>query len=199
MNAKISADKKARVLSSAEAVFLQQGYARTTMADLASAAGMSRPALYLLYPRKHEVFSSIINDEMDCTSRPHDTQSEAGHIQHWIVWVCDLWLGRQRNQSAEISDERRKLLQRADAALKELKLLETTLDQGLALRFDQTLGDDLRNLLVRVLTACVCGLVDSKLDAPERRRLLAFQAEVLVQAALRPETLQAKCAIKTTI
>jgi AcrR family transcriptional regulator len=41
-------------------VFTRYGYARTTMADIASKAGMSRPALYLLFPDKDAIFARVI-------------------------------------------------------------------------------------------------------------------------------------------
>ncbi len=47
------------VLDAALGVFSAYGYARTTMADLAKAAGMSRPALYLLFANKEAVFRAL--------------------------------------------------------------------------------------------------------------------------------------------
>ncbi|HEY6868410.1 MAG TPA: helix-turn-helix domain-containing protein, partial [Novosphingobium sp.] len=55
-----SADKVGRVLEAAAAQFMRYGYARTTMGDIAVAAGMSRPSLYLLYPGKAEVFEAAV-------------------------------------------------------------------------------------------------------------------------------------------
>ena len=52
--------KEERVLETAEGVFTRYGYARTTMGDLARSAGLSRPALYLLFPDKEAVFAGVI-------------------------------------------------------------------------------------------------------------------------------------------
>ncbi len=52
--------KKARVIAAAEAVFLRYGFRRVTMGDLATAAGVSRPALYLLFCNKEEVFEGVL-------------------------------------------------------------------------------------------------------------------------------------------
>lgn len=54
--------KKAKVLETAQSVFFRYGYRRTTMGDLAAAAGMSRPALYLLYCNKEEIFAAVLRD-----------------------------------------------------------------------------------------------------------------------------------------
>jgi AcrR family transcriptional regulator len=54
--------KKAKVLEAAQSVFFRYGYRRTTMGDLASAAGVSRPALYLLYCNKEQVFEAVLRN-----------------------------------------------------------------------------------------------------------------------------------------
>ena len=46
--------KRAHVLGCATKVFLAYGFARTTMDDIARAAEMSRPALYLLFKNTRE-------------------------------------------------------------------------------------------------------------------------------------------------
>ena len=53
-------ERRESVVTAAVAVFLRYGYARTTMADLATAAGLSRPTLYLLFPDKDEIFTAVI-------------------------------------------------------------------------------------------------------------------------------------------
>ena len=54
--------RKRQVVQDAMAVFLRYGYARTTMADLSKAAGMSRPALYELFPGKEELFAAVVRE-----------------------------------------------------------------------------------------------------------------------------------------
>jgi len=52
--------KKAKVVAAAQSVFFRYGFRRVTMADLAQAAGISRPALYLLFCNKEEVFAATL-------------------------------------------------------------------------------------------------------------------------------------------
>ena len=52
-------DKHQRVLDGATAVFLTYGYQRVTMEDIARAAEMSRPALYLLFRNKSDIYRAI--------------------------------------------------------------------------------------------------------------------------------------------
>ena len=51
-------EKELRVLEAAKTVFLRYGYRRVTMQDIAEEAGISRPALYLIYANKEEVFKA---------------------------------------------------------------------------------------------------------------------------------------------
>jgi AcrR family transcriptional regulator len=53
-------EREQQVIEAAYNVFFRYGYGRTTMADLASAAKLSRPALYLVYPGKAEVFQAVV-------------------------------------------------------------------------------------------------------------------------------------------
>jgi len=51
--------KRHRVLDGAMRVFLSYGYQRVTMDDIARAAEMSRPALYLLFKNKADIYRAI--------------------------------------------------------------------------------------------------------------------------------------------
>lgn len=52
-------EREAQVIAAAAAVFLRYGYKRTTMGDLAEAAGLSRPALYLRFCNKERIFEGV--------------------------------------------------------------------------------------------------------------------------------------------
>lgn len=51
--------KRVRILDGAMKVFLAYGFSRTTMDDIARAADMSRPALYLQFKNKTDIFRAI--------------------------------------------------------------------------------------------------------------------------------------------
>jgi AcrR family transcriptional regulator len=51
--------KRGRILEGAMKVFLAYGYQRVTMDDIARAAEVSRPALYLLFKNKAEIYRAI--------------------------------------------------------------------------------------------------------------------------------------------
>jgi AcrR family transcriptional regulator len=60
MSISFSADPRANViLNAALAVFARYGFKRASMEDIALEAGISRPALYLVYPNKGAIFTGL--------------------------------------------------------------------------------------------------------------------------------------------
>ncbi|MDQ6433940.1 helix-turn-helix domain-containing protein [Mesorhizobium sp. LHD-90] len=57
--------KRSRILRAAMKVFLAYGYSRVTMDDIAKAAEMSRPALYLLFRNKADIYRAIAASLVD--------------------------------------------------------------------------------------------------------------------------------------
>lgn len=53
--------RRDQVVQAAIDVFLRYGYARTTMTDIAQAAGLSRPTLYLTFPDKDSIFHAVVD------------------------------------------------------------------------------------------------------------------------------------------
>ena len=58
-------DRQRAILDAALAKFSAYGFARTSMADIAEAAGMSRPALYQHYGNKAEIFRAMLGRILD--------------------------------------------------------------------------------------------------------------------------------------
>lgn len=57
--------KRTRILDAAMRLVLAYGYSRTTMDDLAKAADMSRPAIYLHFRNKTDVYRAVARREFD--------------------------------------------------------------------------------------------------------------------------------------
>jgi AcrR family transcriptional regulator len=57
--------KRARILEAAMRLVLAYGFSRTTMDDIARAAEMSRPALYLLFRNKTEIYRALAGQHLD--------------------------------------------------------------------------------------------------------------------------------------
>ena len=56
----MKSEKESKVLDAAEVVFMRYGFRRVTMHDIASEANMSRPALYLTFCNKEDIFKAAI-------------------------------------------------------------------------------------------------------------------------------------------
>lgn len=59
-----------RLLDAAQSVFLEQGYARTTMAAVARAAGTTRKTLYARYADKSTLLSAVVERLLDAALAP---------------------------------------------------------------------------------------------------------------------------------
>jgi AcrR family transcriptional regulator len=60
--------RRSRILDGARAAFLRFGYERTSLADIAAGAGVSRTALYHYFPSKEDVFRAVV-DELHARSQ----------------------------------------------------------------------------------------------------------------------------------
>jgi AcrR family transcriptional regulator len=57
--------KREAIYEAAATVFAQYGFRRTTMNDIAQAAGISRPALYLMFDNKENLFQGLAAFRLD--------------------------------------------------------------------------------------------------------------------------------------
>lgn len=58
-------ERRTKILDAALAKFTAYGFARTSMADIAEAAAMSRPALYQHFGNKEEIFRAMLGRILD--------------------------------------------------------------------------------------------------------------------------------------
>jgi len=71
--------RRARILEGATSVFLAYGFHRTTMDDIAKAAELSRPALYLHFRNKTDIYRALASEFI-----------RASHEQSALVLATDL-------------------------------------------------------------------------------------------------------------
>lgn len=88
-----TAAKIDRAVVAASDLFIRHGFGRTTMGDIARAAAMSRPALYLLFPGKEEVFEAVVLHLNEIRMAEIETHlSAVNTLADRIFTACDLWL-----------------------------------------------------------------------------------------------------------
>lgn len=101
-------NKKQRIIGAAKHVFLKYGYGRITMNDLAQASGISRPALYLIFSKKEEIFRAVVCQMAGEVS--DEVERGLGGIKSpldKLKFVCEIWMVRPfdlMNESPEAKE-----------------------------------------------------------------------------------------------
>ena len=184
--------KKAKVLEAAQSVFFRYGYRRTTMGDLASAAGVSRPALYLLYCNKEQVFEAVLRDFLARTlAEVRETLKAPVGAEEKLRLAFDLWAVRPFGLLMATPDAKELI----DCGF---EFAREAIDQGTA-AFEAELAAILAPLhaqapdpaltpdqIARILTRAVHGFKESARD-PESLRAMIEGLLKMVLGSLRAE------------
>ena len=156
-------EKESRILAAAKTVFLRHGFRRVTMQDIADEAGISRPALYLKYSNKEQVFLAVVSDVATKNLEfirgdlwAHPTMESKLHFA-FEVWTVDPF--RMMIESPNAKD-----------------LIDCT--HGFAREIMEKLSAEFEAILVEILSPAVKAPVaslagDEELLAPEIAHLLA--------------------------
>jgi len=177
--------KSAEVVEAATGVFLRYGLARTTMGDIATAARISRPALYLVFPSKDDVFAAVIRN-MDATwhaelaAALEREPTRAARLRH----ACSEWAAHGIGLVERYPDAK-DLFDLRFAAVREMYehfelLVAGLLDEATSARLGATPRE-----LARSLIYAMRGIRSAATSAEDATRLAELQVSVLV-AALAP-------------
>ncbi|CAN5343536.1 TetR/AcrR family transcriptional regulator [soil metagenome] len=173
--------RRVQVLRSAEGVFFRLGYGRAGMRELAEAAGMSRPALYNLYPRKHLIFAAVIAAASEDARVEDRSERSLQSLRSWLSWACELWLG---HEAAGLPDDSgAKYPQRLERFFEESDLFNTMLREALARIAPWLVDAPNSEEFFRLLAFCLWGLVVTAPSETDRKRLLDLQIGALVDSA----------------
>jgi AcrR family transcriptional regulator len=83
------------VIRAANRVFLRFGFRRTTMGDIADEARMSRPALYLVFPSKQQIFAAVLARALDAELDEIRTGvAKAARPRDKLLVALDIWCVR---------------------------------------------------------------------------------------------------------
>lgn len=182
-------DKEKQVLEAAYGVFARYGFARTTMGDLASAAGLSRPALYLVFCGKTEVFEAVIDWFVERTlTEIRETLDTTWPLERQLLHVAELSIARgfdilRSNPDAAdlMSPERHgPALQASFDRLQQL-LADLLRAPAARARIGATADE-----LALMLMASMKGFKIAATDGKALRRLIATQVRVTVAALGEP-------------
>ncbi|WP_428487736.1 TetR/AcrR family transcriptional regulator [Rhodopila sp.] len=180
---KAPVSREERVLEAATEVFLRYGFARTTMGDIAERVGISRPALYLVFAGKEEVFAAVIqrmNDDQLAGIRA--VLPKLPTSREKVLFACKTWGAHGMELMAAHPDAKdlfnlafipvQQMYAKFQALIAEL-LIEPAAASSLHATPEQ---------LARVLIFAMRGFRETAVDAADARRLIALQVSVLLTA-----------------
>ncbi len=177
--------KRQRVLDAAARVFLRFGFVRTTMGDIAQAAGMSRPALYLIFCSKEAVFEAVVAHWIeDSLARIAAGLASRPTLGEKLRFACEVWCVEGLERALANPDVRdmsglpavRKSYARFEACLTDI-LGEAAERSGLGV----TAAD-----LARVIVSAMQGFKQTAQSAEEMRRLIGVQILAVERALASP-------------
>ncbi|HEY2133648.1 MAG TPA: helix-turn-helix domain-containing protein [Acetobacteraceae bacterium] len=166
--------KRQRAVEAGARVFLRFGFARATMGDIAKAAGMSRPALYLIFCSKEEVFEAVVAQWIeDSLARIAAGLAAHATLGEKLRFACEIWCAEGLERALANPDvcdmsglpAVRKSYARFEACLTAI-LQEAAERSGLGV----TAAD-----LARVIVSAMQGLKQTAQSAEEMRHLIAVQ------------------------
>ena len=181
--ARSSISKEELATEAATEVFSRYGYARTTMGDIAAKTGMSRPALYLLFPDKDAVFAAVIQRMDEQKHRDIKTAiARLDGLHAKLLHACKSWgshgfdLIEAHPDSADLFDLRfpavRKVYDNFQSLVADL-IRDQVKAAGIA---------DEPEVLARCLVFGMRGLRETARNGKEMRRLIAVQVTMLVRS-----------------
>lgn len=175
--------KRQRAADAALTVFQRYGFARTTMADIAEAAGISRPALYLLFPNKEEIFAAgvrSLNNRNLLAIRAEVAALDG--LEQQLTYVCQTWVGGGYDQAKQFPDAKDFTdlplppVQEAYAAFQGL------LAELMAEAVEDSSWNTTADELARLLVVAMRGFKSEAKDRQDLDRLIALEVSAVVAA-----------------
>jgi len=84
-----------KIIAAATHVFVRYGFKRVTMGEIAAAAGMSRAALYLVYPSKEDVLTAVVTQVFAAMlDEIHHGLGYCATAEEQLTFALDVWCVR---------------------------------------------------------------------------------------------------------
>jgi AcrR family transcriptional regulator len=183
----VSDDRVGRILDAAYVCFVRHGVRKTTMDDIAVAAGMSRPAVYQYVRNKQDVFrrlaARILDDALD---RAREAAVQDGTLTQRLDRILAVKLAttqrlfRDSPHAAEFIRQTDDLSRRFTASMTDLLAVTIV---GAAADADLILGEDNAREVAELALALTRGL-EADLADPDRPRERLHSGIALLVAGL---------------
>jgi AcrR family transcriptional regulator len=175
--------KQERVLEGATDIFLRYGFARTTMGDIAERVGISRPALYLLFPNKEEIFAAVIhrlNDDRLASIRA--ALPGLPTLREKVLFACEMW-GAHGVDLIAAHPDAKDLFNLAFVPVQEMYAkFQSLLTELLTLRAATSSLGAAPEEISRALTFAMRGFRETAVDGRDMRQLIGLQVSLLLKA-----------------
>jgi AcrR family transcriptional regulator len=154
--------RQAHVLETALTVFARHGFRKTSIEDIAKAAGISRQGIYLHFKNKDEIFSAAIQKTLDDGLRAANRvfDDDRSTLEEKLFKALDEWFGRHvglfHPEASDLAAECERVL--GDAVVKSSSAFQKKLEKViLASSAKRTKGADQRAAIIANML-CACGL-----------------------------------------
>ena len=176
-------NKEDRIIEAATDVFLRYGYARTTMRDVAERAGISRPALYLVFPRKDDIFAAALRHLSEkALGEYRRAMPQLPTLEEKLHFCCEKW-GAHGFDLAEVYPDSKDLFDPSFAPVREMyadfaAFLAELLAEPLAASALQSSPEELAYALVSAMR----GFEEFAEGGAHMRRMIALQVNIVCAA-----------------
>jgi AcrR family transcriptional regulator len=154
--------RQTHVLETALTVFARHGFSKTSIEDIAKAAGISRQGIYLHFKNKDEIFSASIQKTLDdglhAANKVFDDDRLT--LEEKLLKALDEWFGRHAGlfhpEASDLGAQCERVL--GDAVEKSSASFQKKLEKAiLATSAKKTKGADKRAATIADML-CACGL-----------------------------------------
>ena len=154
--------RQAHVLETALTVFVRHGFRKTSIEDIAKAAGISRQGIYLQFKNKDEIFSASIqkalDDRLQAANKIFDDDRLT--LEEKLLKALDEWFGRHvglfHPEASDLAAQCERVL--GDAVEKSSSSFQKKLEKLiLASSAKKTKGAEKRAATIADML-CACGL-----------------------------------------
>ena len=172
------------IVEAAIGVFLRYGYARTTMADIAKAAGLSRPNLYLSFPDKEEIFRAVMGTMVaeKIAAIREGLEAHTG-LEAKLGFACESWGADGFDMVNENPDAKDMFDVAFEPVRDAYDVFEALIADLLSEPLAQVSCGVQAHDLARVITFGMKGFKDTAKDSADIRRMIATLVAI-VSAAL---------------
>jgi AcrR family transcriptional regulator len=180
--------RRSQIVAAATPVFLRYGFARTTMGDIAQAAGLTRPTLYLTFPDKESVFQVVVETMIEEKLAQISTGiAGVPTIREKLLYACNAWAA-EGYELVQAHPDARDMF---DLGFKSVCAGYAAFQDLIAGIIGEALGQSPITVsstdLARSIVYALKGFKDVAADATDLRTLIATHVAVVSAALLATE------------